>query len=327
MNSFERIYATIQGKSVDRVPFSMWRHFPEVDKSSKRFANALIANQQKFEFDFIKVTPSSGYMGEIFGGNFDFKKNEVEKGVRESRSIIVNSNQDWIKIKDIKINKDILNREVETIKLLKKDLIDKVPIFQTIPNAITVARILRGDKIFEDIKNNSKELKDALSCINNIILDFSNSCLKAGADGIFYFTQLATYDLLTKQEYDNFGKTYDNYVLSNLYQNALLIFHIHGLNIMFDLLKDYSVHIFNWHDRLTKPSLCEAKKIFNGALLGGIDEDNVLMKGSVDDVKRQVRDAIKQTNGKGLIIGPGCVLPINTPEENIRAIKEVLLNG
>jgi len=38
----------------------------------------------------------------------------------------------------------------------------------------------------------------------------------------------------------------------------------------------------------------------------------------------QVKNAIQQTNGKRLIIGPGCVMPINTPEDNIKAIKKVL---
>ncbi len=328
MNSFERIYAAIHGKLTDRVPFSIWKHFPDIDYSSIKFAKALIAYQKKFDFDFIKITPSSGYMGEIFGGKFDFKENAVKKGIRENKSFIINNNQEWKKIKDIKINEKILNREIKTIKLLKKGLINKVPIFQTIPNAITVAKILRGDKIFEDIKNNSRELRDALSYINDIIFDFSDYCIKFGTDGIFYFTQLATYDFLTEEEYKIFGQEYDLEIINKMRKKTdLIILHIHGSNIMFDLLKDYPVHIINWHDRLTKPSLYEAKKIFKGALLGGIDEDNVLVNGSVDDVKKQVRDAIKQTDGKGLIIGPGCVLPINTPEENIRAIREVLLNG
>ncbi|MFZ2970349.1 MAG: uroporphyrinogen decarboxylase family protein [Minisyncoccia bacterium] len=324
MNSLERIHAAIKGEYVDRIPVSMWRHFPDVDHSSRHFVGALIAYQKKFDFDLIKVTPSSGYFGEIFGGNFDFKQNVIKKGVRENRNLVVRSNKEWKKIKDIEINNSILNREIYTIKLLNDELENKVPIFQTVPNAITVARTLRGEGIFEDIKGNSHELKEALGYINGVILDYSLSCLKAGADGIFYFTQLATYDLLSRKEYENFGKKYDENILSELYNDAILIFHIHGLNIMFDLVKDYKIHILNWHDRLTDPSLSDAKKIFSGAVLGGINEDGVLLKGANDEIKRQVSDAIKQTGGRSLIIGPGCVLPMNLPDEKLFTLKEAL---
>jgi uroporphyrinogen decarboxylase len=37
-------------------------------------------------------------------------------------------------------------------------------------------------------------------------------------------------------------------------------------------------------------------------------------------VRAQVRDAIAQTGGRRLIVGPGCVVAIAAPEQNIRAV-------
>ena len=38
----------------------------------------------------------------------------------------------------------------------------------------------------------------------------------------------------------------------------------------------------------------------------------------------EARDAISQTNGTGLIVGPGCVLRMNTPDSNVAAVVQVL---
>lgn len=326
MNSLERIQAAIDGRPVDRIPMAMWRHFPEDDKSSRQFADMLAAYQKKFSFDLVKVTPSSGYMAEIFGVNFDFMPGKIRKGVRERKNLIVKSDKDWKSVKDIEIKTNILDREIYTIKLLRETVGNETPIFQTVPNALTVARLLRGDGIFEDIKNGSDGLKGALEYINGVIFEFSFSCLRAGAGGIFYFTQLATYDLMNKEEYENFGKIYDDKMLNDIGGEAITIFHIHGMNIMFDLLSGCKAHILNWHDRLTAPSLGEAKKIFKGAVLGGIEEDKVLRSGNEGKIRAQLSDAITQTGGRSLIVGPGCVLPIDVSDEKIYMIKEALRN-
>ncbi|NTU83994.1 MAG: uroporphyrinogen decarboxylase, partial [Chloroflexales bacterium] len=44
-----------------------------------------------------------------------------------------------------------------------------------------------------------------------------------------------------------------------------------------------------------------------------------LLQGSAEAVRAQVADAIAQTGGRSYIVAPGCVMPIPTPERNIRA--------
>jgi uroporphyrinogen decarboxylase len=78
----------------------------------------------------------------------------------------------------------------------------------------------------------------------------------------------------------------------------------------------------NWHDRLTAPSLKQALAKFRGALVGGVEERELMVTGGEAAVRAQVRDAIAQTGGRRLIVGPGCVVAIAAPEENIRAVVE-----
>ena len=84
-------------------------------------------------------------------------------------------------------------------------------------------------------------------------------------------------------------------------------------HIYFDRKATLPVAAVNWHDRLTAPSLGDALKRFRGAVVGGLNETETLLKGPASAVTAQVADAIQQTAGTGVIIAPGCVLPLADP--------------
>lgn len=324
MTSKERIYKTIKGEAVDRIPVALWRHFPNTDQTSQGLATSTINFQKKYNFDLVKVMPASGFMAEIFGGKFTPLKAGKPKGIRECIEFPIKNPADWGKLKPVDTENQILKREIEALKLIKKGIGNDVPIVQTIPNPLTIARTIRGESVFDDLRNHPADLKPALAAITKTLLNFSLESLKTGADGIFFFTQVASFDLLTEKEYQEFGVKYDLEILNSLKkQNGLLVLHIHGLNIMFNLLKDYPVQIINWHDQLTSPTLSEAQKVFKGAVMGGVEENEILLNHQPLEIKNQIKNAILRTNGKRFIIGPGCVMPIETPEINIQAVKEV----
>ncbi len=104
---------------------------------------------------------------------------------------------------------------------------------------------------------------------------------------------------------------------------------------MFDTVCDYPVPALNWHDRYTPPSLKEAREKSSKVFIGGINEvptiinsklsyDSILAKSSPAGIKAHVAEAIAMVDGKGLIIGPGCVADPHTPEANLRAVREAV---
>jgi uroporphyrinogen decarboxylase len=70
--------------------------------------------------------------------------------------------------------------------------------------------------------------------------------------------------------------------------------------------------------------LKEARGKWKGALAGGINEWDTLAAKSREAVIAEARDAIAQTGGRGFILTAGCVIPVDTPEENIRAVVETV---
>jgi uroporphyrinogen decarboxylase len=135
--------------------------------------------------------------------------------------------------------------------------------------------------------------------------------------------------LLNEVEYREFGMQYDLMVLNAVRaETTLNMLHAHGEDIMFDLLAGYPVEMFNWHDRLIWPNLAEASGRFAALLVGGINDQHTLRKGPVAAIQAEVQDAIAQTDGRRLMLGPGCVIPTDTPAEHVRAaVEAVARNG
>ena len=135
------------------------------------------------------------------------------------------------------------------------------------------------------------------------------------------------YRLLTREEYARFGVAFDRQVLDVLGDGAWFnVLHLHGLDVMFDLLADYPVQAINWHDRETSPTLAEAMAQTPRALIGGLRQWETVVRGTPADVRTEAEDAIQQTGGRRLIVGTGCVTPIVAPMGNLRAARESVDN-
>jgi uroporphyrinogen decarboxylase len=90
----------------------------------------------------------------------------------------------------------------------------------------------------------------------------------------------------------------------------LVIIHAHGDELMFDRLAALPAHAWNWDCLKTPPSLREGQSKVSGAVIGGLNQFETLKKGrDPEDAQAEANDAIDQTEGIGLIIAPGCVIP------------------
>jgi uroporphyrinogen decarboxylase len=100
--------------------------------------------------------------------------------------------------------------------------------------------------------------------------------------------------------------------------------HAHGDLPYLDAFSGMSIHAINWHDRTTSPTLTEAARQFSVALVGGLNQQQTLRKATPAAVAAETRDAVAQTAGVGLIVGPGCVLPLDAPDANLEAVVKTV---
>ncbi|MBI5302245.1 MAG: uroporphyrinogen decarboxylase [Chloroflexi bacterium] len=324
MNHRERMNAVLRGAPTDRVPVALWRHFPGADLKSETLAASVVAFQKKFEFDFVKVTPAGGYPAEMYGSQLEGKGNR--EGTRAHIVHAVNTLSDWDKLAPLDETNFVFQRESAALKLIRQQLGGDVHILQTIFSPLYSAGNIAGDRMLSDLRARPDVLHRALKAITETTIRFAVASLRAGADAIFFATQMATRSVVNESAFAEFGERYDLQVLEGLRaaKPDFILLHIHGLDIYFDRLAQWNVDVINWHDRRTAPSLKNARTQSNKVLLGGVSEWETLTQGTPDAIRAEARDAIAQTGGRGFILGAGCVIPIDTPDENVRVVREVV---
>ncbi len=316
----ERIEKLLTGQKPDRVPVSFWRHFPIDDQTPEGLAAATIDFQKYYDFDFIKVTPSSSYCLKDWGAK-DHWDGDPE-GTRTYDEPVISKLEDFQRINLLNPREGSLGQQLNCLKIIRKEFSNSVPIIQTIFSPLAQLKNLIGrSNISLYIRLFPEQINQILTVISESTIDFINECRIIKIDGIFYAAQQAQYDLFTEKEYKHFGKDYDLKILNSLKEMWFNILHIHGNNIMFDLFLDYPIQVINWHDRETKPDLKTALKSTSKVLCGGLSRIETMVLGERELIENEAKDAIEQTGGERFILGTGCVIPITTPSGNITAAR------
>jgi uroporphyrinogen decarboxylase len=323
MTKWERIRAAIKGEETDRTPVALWKHYPVEDMTAEGLAAATVAFQKKYDWDLVKFTPTGTYSIMDLGAETEWKPNDM--GVRTVTKCGVTKVEQWPQLPVWDATKGFIGQQNRALSLAAKELKGEVPILQTVFSPLTTARKLAGDRIFTDMRTHPELFKQGLEIITHITIQFAQEAIKAGASGVFFATQLATYRLLNAKEYQEFGETYDCQILSALQPHIdISMIHIHGEDTMYDMMFKYPVNAANIHDRITEPTLKEARKHTKMMLAGGVNEWNTLVTGPVSAIQAEVKDAIAQTGDRGILIAPGCVVPQHAPEEHLHAVRQAV---
>jgi uroporphyrinogen decarboxylase len=319
----ERVYAALDGKPVDRPPVALWRHFPQEDQRAETLAQAHEAFFKTYDWDFLKVTSASGYYGDDWGLKSTYRPNR--EGVRHYTDRPIKKETDWPKLRRIDVTTGAHGRELKALRLLRKMLPDEI-ILATVFSPLSIARTLAGETaLLRYLRDSVDEMHEGLDIITEATAKFAEECLAAGADGLFFATQCASTGYMTIEEYEEFARPYDLRVLDAARHAEIVLLHIHGERIMFEQLIDYPVNIINWHDRRTPPTLKEAREQFSGTLAGGVDAMDTVGKGTPAQIAAEVKDAMAQMAGSTkFIVTAGCVIPIDAPEANVRAVRQAV---
>jgi len=321
MSRRERIQAAIRRAPVDRVPYAVWRHFPQVDRNPAGLAQATLRFHERYGSDFIKITPPGGFAVEAWGC---VESEEVRPdGHRPCATCAIRSGDDWKSIRPLDPSTAAgWSQQLETIIRMGFDRrIGDAPVLPTLFSPLSLARKLSGERLPADLRERAAAVKDALEAITETVARFADLALTEGVSGIFYSIQAASLTVCTEEQYAEFGEPYDRRVLESVRGRSILtIVHCHGDRLMFNRLARLPGDAWNWDDRRTPPSLAEAQRLVPGAVIGGLDQWGTLRDGTAEAAAAEAEDAVARTGGVGLIVGPGCVLPVNTPDPNVAAV-------
>jgi uroporphyrinogen decarboxylase len=322
MTKRQRLEATFAGEVVDRPAVALWRHWPVDDQTGDNLARATLDFQRAYDFDFIKVTPSSSYCLAGYGAETTWEGNQ--EGTRSWGPRVIQSPEDWTKLQPLDPYKGSLGEVIKANSAIGQSVGEEVPFIQTIFNPLSQAKNLAGDRLLSDIRQHPEAVKAGLAILTESTLRFIEALKPTGAAGIFLALQHATYDLLTEAEYRDLCQPLDLQILAATEGMWFNLVHLHGVNVMFDLVADYPAQVLNWHDVETPPSLAEAKSRTDKTLCGGLRQWETMLRGTPETVQAEAKAALEATGGERFILGTGCVTPITAPTGSILAARQAV---
>lgn len=320
MSKIERVKAALNGEKVDRVPISIWLHYPHMDQDPRSLADMQVEVARKYDYDFIKMMPFGLYSVQDWGAKVKIFGTPHEPPIVDE--VGIKDISDWGKLEVLPATYGTYGKQLQFTEYLAEQVKDEMPFIQTIFSPITTAKKLAGERLYADMKEDPELIHQALKVITETTINFVKANIEAGVSGFFFATQHATTNEISEELFDEFALPYDLQVFDSFKDSTYFnVIHIHGDNVMFEKLTQYPANCISWHDRWVSPSLSEARKITDKCLLGGINEKEVLATANPDEIQTHIGEAIADGGTTKLMLGPGCVADPLTPEINYYAAR------
>lgn len=323
MHKRERLEKTIVGETTDRVPVVLWRHWPGDDQRAVDFAQATLHFQQQWDFDFVKVTPANTYSLVDYG--LQDRWQGSDEGTRDITRPLVERSLEWTELRKLDPTRGALGIQLDALALIKEGLGEAVPFIQTVYSPLTQAEGLAGrERLLRDMRLHPDRVKTGLNLITENLLRQLDSMQKSGIAGIFYAIHNASYHVMSRAEYQEFGEPYDLRIFkllpSRWWLNGV---YLSGKSPMLDAVSGLPAQIICWYDRLSDIDLRQGQVKFRGAVCGGLSRDEVNL-GTPGAIREQARDAIAQTYSRRFILSTAQNLMQTTPLSNMRMVRQVV---
>jgi uroporphyrinogen-III decarboxylase len=328
MSKYDLIKETILGNLGVQIPISLWKHHPVLDRTPEGLAAAEIDFHKKMDHDLLKISFFGHYPCIDFGCTAEYD-GEIT-GSTTATSYPIKDSAGWEVLEPVDVNTGEFGNQVHAVELIQKYAHGKVPTMATIFDPAMVADRLCGRDLLKYADENPVILKSALDIISDVMIDFARATLEAGTDGLFIATQHSTQSSISDEYYNKFIYPYHLRMISKLHSKTkFIIMHLHAREeneeIRFDkIARTPGVDGINWEDQSSALSLKEGKKKSRKTVLGAIDYNGVFRTGTPDEAKEQVLSAVDEAGFEHLIVAPGCVITVDTPLENILAVRDAI---
>jgi uroporphyrinogen decarboxylase len=338
MTSLERVMYTIHHQEPDRVP--VWvqgpcpriigRTIPEFCLNPEVQAKAQIKLWEYCGTDVIKLVPDVFFDSSAWGTKV--KWDELSTELPGAIEYGVKAPEDWEKLEVQDPKRDgRLPFQLRAADIAVRRTKNKVPICAAVYSVLTWASHVRKlDDLGVDMLTAPDLLKKGLETITETAIEYVKCLSETGIHMIYYNVNRASAELMTWEQYEEFGVPYDLRVLKVIRKEGIKVF-LHSCGAEPYIYKLAEVECvegagdtINWWDRGGRSAtIKEAKEKIGDkvCLCAGIDQVSTIMS-SPEAVEVEAKDAIEQgMQGGGFWLGVGCFIAGNVSYENIRAIS------
>ncbi|HSB43335.1 MAG TPA: uroporphyrinogen decarboxylase family protein [Methylomirabilota bacterium] len=321
MTKRERVTAALRGGPVDRVPLAFWLHNFAAENSAKGLADETLRLARTFDWDFLKPQSRAQCFAEMWGLLY------APSGDRATPYTVtyapVATADDLARLPAADPRDGALGEQLEALRLIRAAVGADVPIIWTVfAPPMILPMLVRGGRepALALLRAASRETARAFDVMAETLAEYARLCRAAGADGLFYATNVAVRGLLGAEECRRWQRPWDLRILAAVEDAPFNLLHVCGAGIHFDEFADYPVTAWSFAQEPGNPTLAAARARTGRAVVGGLPAKPEIAGLGADALVARAAAAVREMDGRGLLLGPGCSINPDTPESLLHAV-------
>ncbi|QDV62084.1 uroporphyrinogen decarboxylase family protein [Crateriforma conspicua] len=342
LTSRQRIQNSIRGQATDCVAVGPYMYdvavafsgvvlrdfYTDADVMTK----AQLALHEALDQDVIAVGADNCYIAEGFGCKTTRERDELP-AITESPAKALD---EVFKIEPLDPYRDgRMPVMIDAIKQVRAAVGDSVAIRSPGTGPFALASYLIGSQtwLYEVgmleaglTEGTEDAIRHALEVAAESLIRFGKACWDAGADIIHCGDSLASCDMISPSTYERFALPYEQKVFQAWRDHGITgsLLHICGDSTrVLDMYAKSGAAIVEVDNMV---DLSVAKQILGDrvALMGNVHTINDLLQGTPESVEEASRRCIENVGGGNhFILGSGCIVPRDTPIENLQAMVRI----
>jgi uroporphyrinogen decarboxylase len=315
MTKRERVMAAVRGDAVDRVPVSLWLHNFATENSAETLTGETVRLARRFDWDFLKPQSRAQCFAEMWGFRYT-PSLERATPYTMTQAPLATAN-DLRRLKPADARSGALGEQLQALHAIRKAIGADTPIIWTVFSPLMVLPfLLSGGRAMAVslMRSEPAAVDHALGAMAETLAAYARAAVTAGADGLFYATNMATRELSTAVECRRFQRPYDLMILDQAQSAPFNVLHVCGTDILFGEFADYPMAALSWATVPGNPSLKDAQRLTGRAVIGGLPAKPEIKKLPPAEVEARGRRAIAEMDGRFLLLGPDCSIDPDTPD-------------
>lgn len=318
----ERVRRAMAGQPVDRTPVSFWAHNFAQENSAADLAAETVRVFRKYDWDFIKIQSRASSFAEMWGNRYDYSDDLATPSTL--RQWAVHSVDDLAALEPVDPMTGALGEQLEALRLIRQAVGPDVPIQQTVfAPAMVLGYLTNGaETMLQYMRQAPAATHHALAVLRDALAGYARASIANGADGIFFAIKAASAGQMTRAEYAEFGLPYDRSVLEAASDGWFNMLHLCGEHLYVEVADDLPAPLLSY-DALAagNPSVGAMAERTQRIVVGGISPKPQIRTMTPAAITQEVSAALTESGGSRIMIGPGCSVSPDTPEENLYAAK------
>ena len=332
MNPYERMTARLAGDPVDRPPnFDIFMTFAarRTGKPLKEYyidhrvlVEANMTMIENFDIDLVQAISDPYRETADFGAEIEFPENDMPM----SMIPLIQEPEDIKKlVKPGPYTGKRMSDRLEAIRLFREQVGDEYPIMGWVEGALAEATDLRNiNYLMMDVIHRPEWVEELCEICVEVAIDFARAQIEAGADIIGLGDAVGS--LVNPKMYRRFALPYEQCIFEAVHEmGALARLHICGnTNKIIDAMVESGADIIDL-DYMVDMEAAATDYGDQVSFCGNFDPVTVLLQGSPEKVYDATTHCL-EIGGTRAFSAAGCEAPMWTPDENLRAQSQALVD-